>query len=260
MDLIKFIVYLFLPTLSYAEEVSIVTGEFPPFSSEAMQSGGVATEIVKAVCDVQNISINIKYLPFPRAELLVQTGKAFAVYPYQKNAERRELFYFSDSIAPWTGRFFYKKSHIKSPPLNYNWESLKPYSMMGTIGYWYVPIFKKKGLNIELGNSDVNAFRMLSVDRADLVPASTERGWWIIKHEFPKIMQDDFATLEKPLINGEMFLMVSKQYPNSKELLDKFNSGLGEIIKNGTYNQIVTKYKKIYHIQEGSANTPLVEQ
>ncbi|MGC0155852.1 substrate-binding periplasmic protein, partial [Chromobacterium vaccinii] len=156
--------------------------------------------------------------------------------------------------------FFYKKSHIKLPPLTYSWESLKSYSIVGTVGYWYVPIFKEKDLKIEFGNNDENAFKMLSLDRADLVPASAERGWWIIEHEFPKIMQDDFATLDKPIINGEMFLMASKQYPRSNELLEKFNSGLEKIIKNGEYNQIIVKYKKMYHFQEHRAAVPLIEQ
>ncbi|MGC0155855.1 hypothetical protein ACPRNU_25655, partial [Chromobacterium vaccinii] len=103
MNSIKFILYLFLPTLSHANEILIMTGEFPPFSSESMQNGGIATEIIKAACGVENIPINIKYLPFARAELLVRTGKAFAVYPYQKNAERKEVFYFSHALVPWTG-------------------------------------------------------------------------------------------------------------------------------------------------------------
>jgi len=42
--------------------------------------------------------------------------------------------------------------------------------------------------------------------------------------------------------NNEYKIMVSKNYPNSKTLLEKLNKGLSIIKKNGEYQKILEKY------------------
>lgn len=63
-----------------------------------------------------------------------------------------------------------------------------------------------------------------------------------IKRIFPNEIKY-FAVLEKPFDEArENYVMVSRKYPNSAKILEKFNYGLEIIKKNGEYERIIKKY------------------
>ena len=64
------------------------------------------------------------------------------------------------------------------------------------------------------------------------MPVNERVGWGLIKTHFPEGAQN-FKTLAKPLSVMSLRLIVSKDYPNSKKLFDRFNKTLEKCVENG---------------------------
>ena len=67
-----------ISTTSFAEEITIVTENFPPFNYEEPTTGkiaGLGTEIVQAVLEEVSVQANIMLLPWARAYKMAQREK-----------------------------------------------------------------------------------------------------------------------------------------------------------------------------------------
>ncbi|MBF0224481.1 MAG: transporter substrate-binding domain-containing protein [Desulfobacterales bacterium] len=224
-----------------ADKVVLVTGEWEPYTSEKIENYGFFSEIVTAVFKEIGVEIEYQFLPWKRCELTVKEGKAFATFPYAVSEERKKDFDFTDNVASSTGRFFFMKSKLKKEVVWENFSDLKDYKLGGTLGYWYEKDFKEAGLKVDYASSDTTGMEKLYAGRFELLATEELVGWGLIKKLFPKDI-DDFDTLKKPLNVSELHLMVSKIYPNSSEIKEKFNSGLKSIKEKGIYSEILKKY------------------
>ena len=73
------------------------------------------------------------------------------------------------------------------------------------------------------------------------MPLNELVGWALIKKEFPDEV-DNFGTLLKAYSVSELKLVVSKEYPDSMELLKRFNEALKKVKTMESYEAILTKY------------------
>lgn len=240
--LLSIVVFLFSTCIYGAQKIVLATGEWEPYTSEKMKDQGFFTEIVTAVFKELNIEVEYKFLPWKRCEDMATKGDVFAAFPYMITEERKKTFDFTDTVAKSTGKFFYHKGgNIKD---GFNWNSyadLKSYKVGGTLGYWYEKDFQAAGLNTEFVPNEDSSFKKLQMNRIDLAASDELVGWQLIKSLFPKEVSN-FDTLDKPLNESELCLMVSKAYPDSKNLTEKFNTGLKKIKEKGIYSAILKKY------------------
>ena len=65
-----------------ATEVVFVTGEWEPFSSKSLPNKGIATELITIICKEAGINPTFNFVPWPRAEVAIEEGTAFAAFPY----------------------------------------------------------------------------------------------------------------------------------------------------------------------------------
>ncbi|MBF0230104.1 MAG: amino acid ABC transporter substrate-binding protein [Desulfamplus sp.] len=224
-----------------AAKVILVTGEWPPYTSEKMEGYGFLSEIVSAVFKEAGVEIEYQFYPWLRCERNIKDGKVYAAFPYIITDERKAIYDFSDPLAKSTGRFFYLKSNIKSDVVWEKYEDLKRYKIGGTAGYWCVKAFEDVGIKLDLAASDELSMKKLKGGRFDLLPADELVGWSIIKTLFPADI-NNFAVVEKPLNNDELRLMVSKTYPDAAVITKKVNEALQRIKANGVYSAILKKY------------------
>ena len=63
----------------------------------------------------------------------------------------------------------------------------------------------------------------------------------MIKETYPEQVTT-FVVAQKPESTDAFRIMVSRKYPNSKELLNKFNEGLKTIKNNGIFHNILKQY------------------
>jgi polar amino acid transport system substrate-binding protein len=223
------------------KKITLVTGEWEPYTGENMERKGFVTEIVTAVFKEMGLETQYSFFPWKRCESVLENGEAFAAFPYVKTADREKIFDFSDVVANTTGRFFYLKSNIKQKVSWKTLADLKTYKVGGTLGYWYEKDFKEAGLNVYYAGSDENNLKHLYSGTIDIVAMDELMGWHYITKLYPKEV-NRFDTLNKPLNDMPLYLMISKKYPNSAELKIKFNKALIKIKKNGVLAAILKKY------------------
>ncbi|MFZ5353253.1 MAG: transporter substrate-binding domain-containing protein [Bacillota bacterium] len=226
------------------EVITLVTGEWAPFTSESMEGKGFFTEIVTAVLDEMGVKYEYVFYPWERCEKAVESGSAWAAFPYKYTTERGQKYLFSNNLAFSYNKFFYLKSNPKSSSFKYNTlEDLKDYRIGGVNGFFYKEAFEAAKLKVDWVSSEEDALNMLIKGRIDILPLSELAGWELIKKTYPEEI-DNIGVIETPLDadNADLNLIVSKAYPNSQELLGRFNKAFEAIKANGKYDAIVGKY------------------
>lgn len=221
--------------------IPLATGEWEPYTSEKMSGFGAFTEVVTAAFKEMGMAPQYKFYPWKRAETMVKHGKVFAVFPYIINEERKKTFEFSDPVVFSTGRFFYlKKNYPKG--INYNkFEDLAPYTISGVLGYWYEKSFNDAKLKVEYVASEEQGIKKLFANRVQLVASDELVAWALIKRLYPQEISQ-FATMDKPMNQDKLRLMISKKFPNADELTKKFNAALESIRKKGILSQILAEH------------------
>ncbi|MBF0303138.1 MAG: transporter substrate-binding domain-containing protein [Desulfamplus sp.] len=242
----KVIIFVVLVLLSASicvaeEKVVLVTGEWPPYTSEKMEGYGFFTEIVSAVFKEAGLEVVYEFYPWLRCENNVKDGNAYAAFPYIITDERKTIYDFSDSLGKSEFSLFYLKSNIKSDVVWEKYEDLKKYKIGGIAGYWYEKTFQCAGIKLDLAVSDELGMKKLQMDRFDLLATDELVGWTLIKTLFPSDI-NNFAVVKKPLNNDELRFMVSRTYPDAQAITKKVNEALKRIKNKGIYSEILKKY------------------
>lgn len=222
------------------EAVIMTTGEWAPFTSESMEGYGFFTEIVTAVFEEMGRPPQYEFYPWQRAEQAIRDGNAWAAFPYSYNEERAQTFAFSDAVADSTTVFFYYKPHMEA----IEWEDLadlKPYRIGGVLGYFYEEPLEEAGLTTDYVGSEDLALQKLQAGRVDLVPMTPLVAWIQINTLFPEEV-DNFGTLEKPLAETTLHLMIRKDDASAVQLMEQFNAALQAIKEKGAYQEILARY------------------
>lgn len=232
------------PAPTASGKVILTTGDWPPYVFETGGDPGPIPALVVAAFKEVGITPEIVFYPWKRAENEARQGNAFAAFPYARSAERQQEFDFSDPMYVVKGKFFYhKKYHPNGMPFE-KLEDLRGYTIGGMLGSWYEGLFKETGLQTEYATMEQNLHK-LALGRIDLTVEEENTTWYLIRQLYPDEV-DQFGTLAKPLEQpgfvNDLNLMVSRNYPNSAELLAKFNTGLKAIRDKGIYKQILEKY------------------
>lgn len=120
---------------------------------------------------------------------------------------------------------------------------LKGYRIGVTLGYFYEKTLKDAGLDVVSVAAEDQSFLMLQKGRVDLAPLGEASGWYRIKKLFPPEEVAKFHTLAKPLPSGgAVYLMTSKRYPETRNLLERFNQALAKTRERGTYRKLFERY------------------
>lgn len=223
-----------------AKEFEILTGEWAPYVSESLPGGGPTGMIITEALNASGDSVKFEYVPWKRTEVLTQSGKALATFPWSTSPEFEATAYISSPLAVQRMVFFYLKS--EHPDWDYKGlESLKNLTVGGSTGYTYVKTFADAGIKTSYAPTILNSLQKLLRKRVDVVPESQLVGWKTIKDNLPgdadKIASSQSALFEKPL-----FMMVSKSHPDGKELIESFEKGFKVIKESGRYKQILEEY------------------
>jgi len=226
-------------------EVLIVGDEYSPYIINRNGNvEGVIPEIVRAAFQEFNIEVNFSLMPWKRGEKVIREGEAFAAIPYLYTKERADEFDFSDPIIYFYPKFFYKRDAF---PNGFEWDTLKdfkPYIIGGVAGYWYENAFQKKELNVKYVTNDRINIKKLMQNRIDFTLIDESVGWYLINELFPLQNQmDAFSATKKAESSDPFHLMISRKYPNAKELQSAFNKGLKAIKSNETYHKIIQRYR-----------------
>jgi polar amino acid transport system substrate-binding protein len=194
---------------------------------------GEFTKRVTTVLNEMGVEPDYQFYPWGRCFDSVEKSRVWAAFPYSYTVERSQKVWFSDMLSCSTTVFFYYDDKGATREYRYErLEDLKSYRVGGVTGYFYEKAFQKAGLSVDYVNKEIYAMEKLKMGRIDLMPVNKQVGWNLIKTHFP----DDahkFNILANPLSVSPLSLIVSKDYPGSKELLERFNTAIQRCIQKG---------------------------
>ncbi len=224
------------------ESYVVVTGadSNPPFSGPELPEGGLITEIIREAITRMGAESQVEYLPWNHAYRRADSALVLGAYPYVKDAERLQHFYFSTPLYVTVERFFVANNAnityvedsdlqglILCRPLGYSLESVNHLIQQNIVRLW-------------APNDLATCFQLLSAGRVNLVPIGEETGYSVIAENFPG--KGGFKVLSKPIQVNGYHLMVSKDYPNAAEILARFNDEVVGMWDEGRIAAIYAKH------------------
>ena len=227
-----------LPTPSQAATAQLVTGDYPPFSSENTPAKGVMTEVVVAAFKEQGVAAQLRFMPWQRGYMEARSGLHTGTFPYVKNEERQRDFLFSKPLYPDVVRLFV----LSDKDLPIDWVDKGICVPQGYNIARVAPFIEMQRARMERPPGMLNCFQMLRLGRVHAVWSSEVVAEFITR----ELRQEGLSF--KPLNVGleypvELYLIVSRQLPQAQQWVDRFNQGLGKIQKNGVYAQILARHK-----------------
>ena len=175
----------------YAQELTILTEEFPPFNfvNENGEVDGLSTEIVKAMMKETGIDYEIKVFPWKRSYTLTQQNPNTILYSTSRRPSREDLFKWVGILSPSKYSVFALKSrdNIKVNSL----EDMKKYKIGTSQGDARETYLKEKGLehsfeSVAGENANTLNFKKLMGKRIDLWPMPDAVAYYLVKNEFNK--------------------------------------------------------------------------
>lgn len=248
-----FVILLFLfyfrPTESsrILQDAVIITGEYPPYSSQFLEDHGVASAIISEVLKGMGYESNFQFTSWNIAqELSLQSNSNQEIrgaFPYAKTDEREKDFYFSDPIFDVETSIFFNSDNTPELDSIESIDKLINYYLIPIEGYSYLPQIDEIPRSLSVASDNVDAFtRLLSDPNIQLVAEATEVGHQLLQTEFPR---QQHIIKSFPVFTTSFYLMSSKRNPHNRRFIHEFNRSLREIgadrvedIKSNTLKKI----------------------
>ncbi len=238
--LVIMLLALLIPNAYANETIELAIGEWAPYTSEKDPNGKLAEILVTEAFKLENIDVTYKYYPWKRAFEGVKKGKFAGTFPWYGTDERKSDFNLVVEPVITSKTVFF---HMKD--VDFKWETiddLKKYKVGGTIGYSDVELLEKNGIKVDVAPKEEINYQKLIAHRIDIVPSTLIVGYNNINKMFTPAKAALFTNHPKPLIDADMFMLISKNIPNSQELADKFSNGLKKLKESGRYDQITADF------------------
>lgn len=232
---------LLFSQLVFAKElVTIAVGEWSPYISEKLKYQGVVGRIVRNAFALEGVEVQFRYYPWSRALDMNKKGLFHGTAPWYITEDRKKLFLYSeDYICRISTVFFHLKTFV------FNWKDYKDigsrFKIGGTIGYLYSEGFQKaikdKTINVEWVATDELNLKKLFKRRIDIFPNDIMAGYAKVYELFPKQISEMVTNHPRMIKDDPAYLMISKEIPNSEELVKKFNRGLSKLKASGQFDK-----------------------
>jgi len=227
---------------AWGKTIKLATGEWAPCIDSNVKNQGWCSQIVKEAFALENIKIELEFLPWARVFGQVKTGSHDASYVWSFKKERAKDMLYSEkpiSFAP-----AYVLYHRKI--LNLKWKTfsdLKKLNIGLTRSYNYKEFEKltkiDKSFRVEYVTSDIKNMKKLIHGRIDVFPMPILHGEQLLKDHFTEANRA-LITYNKTPFSAEKatFMIFPKSRKSSAKLKDTFDRGMVKLIKNGRYKKI----------------------
>jgi len=232
------------PTLPLSNETQalttlhLVTGEFEPFSGEALPNKGLASEVAVLAFERAGYRVDLAFLPWPRGYNETLALTYFGTFPYSKNPDREKDFLYSEPLYTYNGAFFVRPDST----LQFSGvENLANLHMCAPVGFSTFIIQKQLDdgtIQLDRPEDLAACFKMLDARRTEMVMTIEDVGWAVVDKEFNNRV--GFKVLGR--LESSDFLIVSKTYPKGEQILHEFNQALAALQAEGVIKQLILKH------------------
>lgn len=216
--------------------LSLVTGEFSPYSGAALPDGGQSTRLVTTLLHEAGYDeLKVDYLPWSRGYELARNGVASATYPYAWTRERAKLFYYSAPVhidhLSW---FTYRGSDAV---LDGKWQGLRVCIPAGWSTSHADEVIARFSLRLTRPKSLAQCLQLLELKRVELMPMNDA----VTADASMQVFGDPNYLQPLPYFRQRdtFYLLVSRKMQNGRELIERFNEALAAARASGHYDQLV---------------------
>ena len=222
------------------DTIRLTNGEWQPFLAKEIPHQGFASHIVTEAFALVGVEVEYGFFPWARSYKLAEDGKWDGAAIWWDTEERREIFYFTEPVAPSTTALF----HLTSTEFDWDtYEDLSDVRIGATLEYSYGKDFDAAEaagtIKTNRAPDDETGLRKLLKGRIELFPGEVMVTYAQIRDIFPEEQAALFTHHQKPVNDQPMYLMLSKKVPGNEEMRDRFNEGLRQLKESGRYDQII---------------------
>lgn len=207
-------------------------GALPPYAFfEGAQQKGIVVDLAEAVFGSQEMDVNVVLGDWSRQQDLVKTGDGQILLHINPTPERLEWLVFSDAFVPSEIAIFHRNDTFAA-----SLEDLDGLTVgVEDKGYPISLVREKTAANLRIVDSWAQAFTLLSHGSIDAVVVDRWVGGYVLSQlDFNNILESS-AGAEQSFSR----IAVPKQHA---DLIPLINRGLDTIRRDGTYNEILTRW------------------
>ncbi|POZ62777.1 substrate-binding periplasmic protein [Chromobacterium alticapitis] len=218
-------------------DLTLASGEFPPYVSEQLPQGGVTSMVVREAFAAAGLPApKIVFLPWKRGYSETEQNRYAAAFPYARDAAREKLFLYSDPLHLDHFSYFVRKDDTEAAAGR--WQGKRLCLPLGwTTAYVDADIHTFQ-LQLERPPALDNCLKMLSSNTVDLVSCNDFVASYAIRQLYGAHSPFVIATIGKQQ-SSALYLIVSRQRPDAEQLLRQFNQGLTALRRSGRYQQLL---------------------
>jgi ABC-type amino acid transport substrate-binding protein len=218
----------------------LVTAPYPPFVNPPgdKQGEGIDIEIAREAMRRGGYKVEIKYVPWNRALLMLERGEADFTTTISRSGDRNRYLAWSEGYRTGTVYSFYAKKGTGQPLKTL--DDLDGHSLCITLGYFYPDVIAKRPkTKYENGPAMSNTVAMLAKGRADYMVVNGIAGTW----EINRLGLADQLELQPLSFSSKSptYMAFSVARPYQKPL-DAMVRALAEMAKDGSIAKIEKKY------------------
>lgn len=230
------------------KSVKLATLAWEPYIGPTLKNKGYVYEIVEEAFKKAGYSTEIVFYPWARALINAEYGDVDGVFPEYFDESRTPYFVFSDPFPGGPVGLYKRKDTVASYPVNPQinqieaLRGLRQFRFGIVRGYVNTPDFDAATfLRKEEVFSDELNIKKLYNGRIQFMFIDKHVAEYLIQHKFPEY-KNELEFMEPPLENKLLYIAFSKKGPDFQQKLAAFNSGLQQIINDGTLTRILKQH------------------
>lgn len=218
--------------------LKLATLDWEPYIGEKLPGQGYVAQLVELAFANSEYDVELSFFPWARTVHMADEGGYAGYLPEYYSEEVAEDFFFSDPFPGGELTFFKRKSDT----ISYSTlRDLQPYTIGVVRGYVNTAEFDEATyLKKKEANDDLQNLRKLLGNRIDLIVADKYVALYLLRTYLSESMEDvDY--IAPPLDQKQLYLCISKKYPNAQNILASFNDGLKISRQNGSLLRLIEK-------------------
>ncbi|GGW70243.1 substrate-binding periplasmic protein [Alishewanella tabrizica] len=222
------------------QRLIFASSEYLPHYGTDLPKQGAMVEIIRRAFALQDVQIEIAFMPFARALHDTQQGQYAGLIAVWHTPERAAHFLYSEPIYANEIVLFKRANtfnHISDIA-----ELLRSEGTLGLVtGYAQHPKLLQSNLEKVSVATDAQVFQMLVRERVDVVPADLQNGLYLIAKLPAELSSTSLDWLLPAIELKPMHLAFPKSRPESAQLHQQFNVGLRALQQSGELEQILAE-------------------
>lgn len=221
-------------------EVELFTVDYPPYTIIDDQGSitGIDVDVTVAAFRAAGVSAKISTAPWKRIVKNLKYGRIAGTLSCSRRPDRESFIAFSDPTSEASQAMVFNSQ--KALPHNLSFEDLKQYRVTAVEGWGVEKELTRAGIEhstVPDINSGINAVVFRDVD-------IFYNGYLTTLHQARVMGLSDRISARRFTDKGitPFHLCMSKSFPDSDILLQKFNQGLQQLRTSGEYEMIYERY------------------